>query len=284
MKRSIYLIALLPTIVFGAIITQQNSANADVCADNNIATQCNSLISITNSGAKITPTGAPPIGDPTQQFAYHALIGVENNSSLPINQIAIDGIRPDGYTSNGVFIPGGGYSTSLIFSGSLDPGKSSWFGAFDNNIAVGSSISRGAACSGAINNTLAFSVTDNGTRLNSYFTPNGYSLKGAATACGFIDFNWQQTITFDNIGQLNASNAPNTPLVAPYNDPPPSGYATESSKIKDSYPYYFSLKPDPTKSDSFYYLGNHKTTDQLEFSDQPKSHYIAASQHYDFTT
>jgi hypothetical protein len=123
--------------------------------------------------------------------------------------------------------------------------------------------------------------------LNAYFTPSGgTSLKTTASACGFVGFNWQQTVTFDNINQLAASNNPNRPLTSPYNDPPPSGYSYENNKLKDSYPFYYSLTRDSSNKLSIAYREqsfNGKIS-RLEFSDQPKFNDIIQGTHFDLTT
>jgi hypothetical protein len=91
--------------------------------------------------------------------------------------------------------------------------------------------------------------------MNAGFTTNDTSLADAASKCGFIDFNWQQTITAyptpsnlayctDNIEPYGncmfANYQPNVPLVAPYTDPVPGGY-TYQHFVDDSYPFYCAV-------------------------------------------
>jgi hypothetical protein len=70
------------------------------------------------------------------------------------------------------------------------------------------------------------------TQIQATFIPQGidpatshkYTLAAAATVCGFTNFDWQQTITADPTATVFAIAAPTVALVAPYNDPPVSGY------------------------------------------------------------
>jgi hypothetical protein len=70
------------------------------------------------------------------------------------------------------------------------------------------------------------------TQIQATFIPQGidpatshkYTLAAAAQACGFTNFDWQQTITAWPSANLFAIADPTHALVAPFNDPPVSGY------------------------------------------------------------
>jgi hypothetical protein len=74
--------------------------------------------------------------------------------------------------------------------------------------------------------------------------PVGLAFK--ATACGYTDFDWQQTVKVDPDANLVFSTQnPTTPLAVPYPDPPPYGYTYQAQDPRLSYtpnaayPFYF---------------------------------------------
>jgi hypothetical protein len=284
MKRSIYLSVLFQTVAFSAMIIEQDYAQAssDVCRGAYVS-QCNSIVNITNSGATITPTGVSPYTEYNgagQVANYINSIGIVNNSSQLINKISTTGLHYSAISQNTD-------PQDLDLNISVEPGNSAAVKVYNVNLASANQVAKGFSCSSAISNSMSFTSTKNNTQLNAYFTPSGgTSLKSTASACGFVGFNWQQTVTFDNINQLAASNNPNRPLTSPYNDPPPSGYASESNHLKDSYPFYFNLKRE---SNNFFSIANHELLfngkiSRLEFRDQPKFNGVLNGQHFDLTT
>lgn len=89
---------------------------------------------------------------------------------------------------------------------------------------------------------------------SSFTTLSGLSLPDLATACGFTEFDWQQTITNlpspslvrpadpSSVSQNLSSNGT---LIAPppFNDPPPGGYTYAESQqppFQGAYPFYYN--------------------------------------------
>jgi hypothetical protein len=284
MKSSIYLSTLLQTVAFIAMIIKQDYAQAssDVCRGAYVS-QCNSIINITNSGATITPTGVAPYTEysGTGEVAnYINSIGIVNNSSQLINKISTTGLHYSTISQNTDPL-------DLTLNISIEPGQSLAVNAYNVDLASANQVAKGFSCSSAISNSMSFTSTENNTRLGAYFTPNsGTSLAQTASACGFVGFNWQQTVTFDNINQLSSTKNPGVPLTSPYSDPPPSGYSTEDNPLKDSYPFYFNLERD---SSNWFSVANHELSfngkiSRLEFEDRPKFDNILSGQHFDLTT
>ncbi len=118
------------------------------------------------------------------------------------------------------------------------------------------------ACSSLVTNALTGPTIVDTTGVRASFTPNGgYTLAQAAQICGFIDFDWQQTITsWPRPSPLLQVGNP-TPLSAPpsFLDPPLRGYTYELTK-KDknnqllypngdnSYPFYYDPRTGELQS------------------------------------
>jgi hypothetical protein len=119
------------------------------------------------------------------------------------------------------------------FDPPLKPGDSTYFSL--ENVLNTANIS---PCTKILNNSVP-KPPGNGTSITATFTPQGidpntnkpYTLAAAAAACGFLAFDWQQTITNlptplpGNLFNDIATNKP-PPATPPgsFNDPPPSGY------------------------------------------------------------
>jgi hypothetical protein len=114
-----------------------------------------------------------------------------------------------------------------------------------------------------------------------------YTRAQAAQLCGFIDFDWQQTITqwpspsnlFSNCALKDASGNP-IPQVAPpaFNDQPNCGYTYTQ-------PYYNPLNTyyNFYQGGSFG-LASYETANQLSFFDAPNDPLLPAGQTLNFTT
>jgi hypothetical protein len=110
----------------------------------------------------------------------------------------------------------------------IPPGGTAYF-SLENVLAAST------ACTNILNNSVPKPAGGN-TNITTTFIPQAnnpstgmpYTLAAAATACGFIGWDWQQTIT--NLptptpgNAFNAIATPNMAPTAPFNDPPPSGY------------------------------------------------------------
>jgi hypothetical protein len=86
-----------------------------------------------------------------------------------------------------------------------------------------------SACTTALNNSVTKPAGGN-PQITATFSPQaGYNITQAEQLCGFVHFDWQQTVTNLPAPSPFASGcSPGTPLVAPpsFNDPPPvCGYA-----------------------------------------------------------
>src|ERR1700730_1986759 len=128
----------------------------------------------------------------------------------------------------------------------------------------------------------------NRVQIRATFVPQGndpttgmpYTRAAAAKVCGFIDFNWQQTITNDVTGI--AANCAPTPLKAPpdYNDPPTCGYVGMAAYLSPLQTYWDSSPSDMTN----FALAKYKTPNQLSFYDAPNDPMLPAMQTMNFTT
>ena len=107
------------------------------------------------------------------------------------------------------------------------------------------------SCQDVINKSVT--STTSGANIDATFKPNfSYSLKQAAKACGFVNFDWVQTITHladpspyyarntgsafkaGVVGQVQLTSAS-----VPFNDPPQGGGYSYQGTPDNSYPYYY---------------------------------------------
>jgi len=243
-------------------------------------TTCGVIITVTDAGATVSFTGQGPFdGDDD------TMVGVINNSSRPIRSLRLS--APVDVTGNSIFaFDGDGVVTFGIAGNALDDtgygGPNAYYTDISDDTTSGTvnfitPIPTGGGtsffgleaalgnCASFINNRLT-GPTASGATIQATFSPNGVDLPGAATVCGFVDFNWQQTIT--NLPSpspfFQVNNA--TPLVASpaFLDPPPGGYTYESTQGyptgDQSYPFYY---------DPYSEVDNYETDTTLTFSDAP---------------
>lgn len=261
-------------------VSESTATAAGTCPAFGADTDCGVIITITATGATVTFTGQGPYDS-----VEDTLVGVVNNSKLPIRSIIITSGQPifafdgDGITTFGA--PGNamdttGYGGPNSFFTNINASQTSGTVNFVTPIAPGGStyfsleeaITAATACTTVINNALTGPNGAGSQTISASFTPKlSFTLAQAAQLCGFVDFDWQQTITsWPKPSPLfQVGNA--TPLSAPppFLDPPPGGYTYELTagypNGDHSYPFYY----DPNSGE----LASHKTATTLSFSDTP---------------
>lgn len=255
-------------------------AHAQTCPAVGNDTDCGTIITVTDKGATVSFTGQGPFDG-----IEDTLVGVINKSKLPIGALGLTssqtifGFDGDGLTTFGV--PGNprdstGYggpnafftninssqtSGTVNFIVPIPPGGTGFFGLEE-------SLSSATACSTVLNKALT-KPGGGGTQITASFTPNlGFTLAQAAQLCGFIKFDWQQTITFVPKPSPVCAAGSSVPLIAPpkFNDPPPQGYSYQNPPNAVELPVYYNLfttKPDPLSLDF------NETDTTLSFFDSP---------------
>ena len=258
-------------------------------------TGCGSLITVTQTGATVIQTGQGPyVG------SDDTLIGVVNNSTLPIYSLDLasvndifgfdgDGIDTYGVAGNSQDNTGYGGpnayftndTTSLAgrvnFITPIAPNGGTAFFSLENVLTAGQ------GCTSLLNNAVP-KPAGGGTTITTTFIPQGtdpstgspYTLASAAQVCGFIGWDWQQTITTLPLplpgNSFNAIATPATPPVTPFNDPPPSGYnymlpVPPGPLDAPQLPVYWDPFNGPY--DSGFALSANETATQLTFFDGP---------------
>jgi hypothetical protein len=109
------------------------------------------------------------------------------------------------------------------------------------------------------------------TAIQAAFTPNfDFSLPGAAAACGFVGFDWQQIITTlpDPSPFRQGDGTRLTSASTPFFDPAPGGYTycfVLSGYSCDSYPFYWN----PNTTNTPWSLNEYEDGNTLFFYDSP---------------
>jgi hypothetical protein len=222
-KKNITITRFAATAVFvlGLLAISTSAANAQ-CPGFGADTTCGVVITITDTGATAVPTGQPPYDS-----VEDTLVGVVNNSRIPITSLVLhsnlnifafdgDGIDTYGAPGNARDTTGYGGPNSYFTNPSADGttgtvnfiiplrphGGSTYF-------SLEEKISSVTACSTLINNALKTQVSGfsflgfqffRGKNICATFTPQqGYTLAQAAQVCGFKEFDWIQnkTVQFD---------------------------------------------------------------------------------------
>jgi hypothetical protein len=224
------------------------------------------------------------------------LVGVINNSNLPIASLVLTsgagGLTIFGFDGDGIcgispntgqpFVPapagcpfgptgyeGPGVSFTSIsadfttgtvnFSPPIPRGGTAYFSLED-------SLTQATGCSSVINGSVP-KPPGGGTSISTTFTPNfGFTLAQAAQLCGFIEFDWQQTITSLPLPSPFFAAGSAVPLHAPpaFNDPPPQGYAYQNPPNAVQLSVYYNLFTSGNLS-----LAGNETTTTLSFFDAP---------------
>jgi hypothetical protein len=261
----------------------RSAATGPTCPPVGADTDCGTIITIDDSGTTITSTGQGPYDS-----IEDTLIGVVNNSSLPVNALGLKSAATifafDGDGIDTFGIPGNtrdstGYGGPNAFFTSINGAQTEGIVNFITPIAakggtaffsLEEAVSNAISCRDAINNSVP-RPPGGGTTMSATFTPNlGLTLSQAEFFCGFKDFDWQQFVTtlpapspYAQIGK------PNVQLVAPpqFLDPVAGGYTScdDAGNCVDhpdnSFPFYL----DPNNGE----LAGQETATTLAFSDTP---------------
>lgn len=239
------------------------------------------------------------------------LVGVVNNSKIPITSIKLtsnnaifgfdgDGIcgispntgqpynprpagcpfGPTGYEGPGVTFNVTSSTTGVVnFGPAIAPnGGTAYFSLED-------SLTAATACTSIINNSVHHSLANGGTGITALFTSNTnlfFNLTQAAQACGFTDWDWQQTVTQDPCHDVFDANDIIHPLAAPYNDPPLNGYSYQVPPNAVHIPVYwnpFTAAGTTTNPGAVLLsLADHKPTAfTMDFSDGPADPCLSGS-------
>jgi hypothetical protein len=285
-----------PVLIIGIAAISVSLANAqgppNACPPVGADTTCGVVITVIQTGNSPCPPQGCAALNFTGQGPYDTiddtLVGVVNNSNLPITSLVlasandIFGFDGDGicglspltgepyvpgppacpYGPTGYEGPGTGFSNispddttgTVNFNPPIPASGGTAYYSLENSLAGAT------ACSSIVNNSVP-KPAGGGVNIEATFTPqNGYTLAQAAQLCGFVGFDWQQTITnlpnpspyceinsafpYANptpfCNQTSMSSPPYpihlTSLSTPFNDPPPNGY---TYGFFDSFPFYY---------------------------------------------
>jgi hypothetical protein len=273
-------------LILGLLMISATLANAQVCPPVGNDTDCGTIITISNTGVSVSSTGQGPYDG-----IEDTLVGVVNNSSLPIHALGLKsaqtvfGFDGDGIDTYG--IPGNifdftGYGGPNAYFTNIDPSLTSGDVNFITPIAANGgtayfsleeAISNAYSCKQVVDGSVTPQAA--GANMDAKFKPNlNLNLQQAAQFCGFVDFDWVQKITRqDNPSMFYARNiggafdaTVNGPVNlssarTPYSDPPQGGGYTYSAQPDFSYPFYYDKT---TELPNFKVGGN-----MLNFHDAP---------------
>ncbi len=244
-------------------------------------TGCGIIITITNQGATVSTTGQGPYDG-----IDDTLVGVVNNSTLPVSSLELqsgfnifgfdgDGIDTYGIAGNGNDSTGYGGPNAYFTNISADQmsGTVNFIAPIAANGGTGffsleNMLTSATACSSVLNNAVPRPAAGS-TQISTTFIPNlGYTLAQAAQLCGFIEFDWQQTIRSLPLPSPFFAAGSTTPLHAPppFNDPPPNGYAYQNPPNAVLLPVYYNLF---TPASNLLSLAANETSTTLSFYDAP---------------
>ncbi|HYA42116.1 MAG TPA: hypothetical protein VEF34_12480 [Syntrophobacteraceae bacterium] len=127
------------------------------------------------------------------------------------------------------------------------------------------------SCDDVINNGVTHYLSQDKTEIHAAFTPNPQFvsiINEAAQVCGFINFDWRQTITSLPAPSPFYAAKSTTALTAPppFNDPPPNGYAYQNPPNAVMLPVYYNLFTSASNPLS---LAANETQTTLSFYDAP---------------
>jgi len=236
------------TIFILGIAALSASAASAQCLAFGADTTCGVVITVIQTGnSPCPPQGCASLSF-TGQGPYDGiddtLVGVINSSNLPItslvltsgnNIFAFDGDGVDTYGAPGNAMDSTGYggpnayftnisadatTGTVNFITPIPPGKTAYF-------SLENALGAATACSDAINNSVPKPNPGGSPTIFATFTPNfGYTLAQAAQLCGFIEFDWQSTVTYFPLpAPYWYAAGSTTPATYPHNDPPLTGYA-----------------------------------------------------------
>lgn len=273
-------------LLLGVLAIPRGAAHAaGVCPAVGQDTDCGIIITITNDGATVTSTGQGPFDG-----IEDTLVGVVNNSKLPIHALGLKSALPiftfDGDGIDTFGIAGNaqdstGYGGPNAFFANIDPSLTSGTVKFINPIpakggtdffSLEDAVANAISCQDAIKKSVK--VQANGANIDATFTPNlGLTLAQAAELCGFKTFDWIQKVTHQadpseffarNLGGAFRSNVNGhvrlTSATTPYSDPPQGGGYDDGNPPDFSFPFYY----DPNND-----LPQHQTATGMTFHDAP---------------
>jgi hypothetical protein len=200
------------------------------------------------------------------------LVGVVNNSKVPIASLMLtsnnnifgfdgDGIcgtdpntgkpfdpRPAGcpFGPTGYEGPGVSFNSTSSTTGTVNfsppiPASANGKPGFVY-FSLENSLTAATACTSVINKSVQHSLVGGGTGITALFTSNtnlSLTRAQAAQACGFTDWDWQQTITQEPCHVFFEAGS-KVPLMAPFNDPPPKGYTYQTPPNAVEIPVYWN--------------------------------------------
>ena len=257
------------TLILAGLAMSASLANAQTCPAVGQDTDCGVLITVTDKGATVTITGQGPFDG-----IEDTLVGVVNNSKLPIVRLGLKGQLPifdfdgDGLVTFG--IPGNGqdntgYGGPNAFFTNINASRTAGTVNFIVPIAANGGtgfFSLEEALGGATSCTAIINKAVKRQRVNenicATFTPKrGFTLQQAAQLCGFKDFDWVQKITHQNdpseFFARNIDGAFDPAIVGPvrltsarvpWADPPQGGGYTYSTNPDFSFPFYYDPAVD----------------------------------------
>lgn len=281
LRAGTLLIPAVFSIFLGQAIAQCPAVGAD--------TTCGVVITVIQTGnAPCPPQGCASVsftGQGPFDQVEDTLIGVVNNSNLPINSLVLQSSQiafyfgdGDGLCAGYVPAPPGcpfgptSYEGPGVSFSNISPDFTTGTVNFNPPIPIGGtayfsleeSLTAVTACSTIINNSVAPPASGAPT-ITATFTPkSGFTLAQAAQLCGFTGWDWQQTITSlplpSPFAQIGAPPTKRLFAPPPFLDPPPGGY-TYNPAGDNSYPFYY----DPNSGE----LASHETATTLSFRDTP---------------
>ncbi|MFY9824596.1 MAG: IPTL-CTERM sorting domain-containing protein [Thermoanaerobaculia bacterium] len=257
---------ILPIAISLAMIAAAGGPVNAQCPAVGQDTGCGVIITVTDSGASVAVTGQGPYDG-----ADDTLVGVVNNSSLPVSAlgvasgIAVFAFDGDGLVSYGISgnpRDSTGYGGPNAYFTNINAAQTSGMVNFITPIPAGggmgyfsleNAITAATSCSSIINNSVMHVAS--GPNIDASFTPNlGFNLQQAAQYCNFTNFDWLQKITHqDNPSMFFARNIGGafdatihgpvnlSSSRVPYSDPPPGGGYTYSAAPDNSYPFYYDV-------------------------------------------
>jgi hypothetical protein len=262
---------------------------------------CGTVITITaTNGVQIVQTGQGPY-----EGSDDTLVGIVNNSNVPISSIVLtspnnifgfDGDGIDTYGAPGNAMDTTGYGGPNSYFTNINPSQTSGTVNFVTPLApqggttyfsLENALSSTPPCSDIVKNSVSTPALsgDRSQTISATFTPNfSYNVAQAAVYCGFVDFDWVQTIVLQpdpnrffaqnlavvaSTGTVNGTTIPIrlggafkpgkavpykiTGADAPFNDPPQGGgYTYQGGATPDySYPFYCNVLGDTVCTKTF---------------------------------
>ena len=291
----------LAILLLAVVVISEGVANAQ-CPAVGADTNCGVVLTILDIGrgrGTCSATNCVSISNNQGPFDQieDTLVGVVNNSKIPIASLKLtsgndifgfdgDGLcafitctwpHPFGYEGSSLTTPGlvVSFNPASSTSGTVNfnpPIPANGGTAF---FSLEDSLTAATACTSIINNSVHHSIIGGGpgigTGITALFTSNTnlfFNLVQAAQACGFTDWDWQQTVTQEPCHVVTEAGS-TVPLVAPFNDPSPNGYSYQVPPNAVHIPIYWNPFT-PAGGPLLLSLADHKPTAfTMDFADNP---------------